>query len=81
MTAVSFWIYTIVMVFLWGFFLIAKIHFFKFKEYSSYVFPITKIVMLLLVFFTILWYYLIYNYSSWVKTTQTIEESVSNENY
>lgn len=81
MLAVSLWIYTIVMVALWGFFLIAKIHFFKFKEYSSYVFPITKTVMILLLFLTLLWYYLIFNISSWVKITQTVNEARSNENY
>lgn len=81
MLAVSFGIYTLVMVFVWGFFLIAKIHFFKFREYSAYVFPATKIVMLILAIMTILWYYYIYNFSSSVKVTQTVEESVSNENY
>lgn len=81
MLGIALWLYTLVVAAIWWFFLIAKIHFFKFKEYSIYVYPATKILMIFLVILTIIWYYLVYNISSSSKTVQTVQESASNENY
>lgn len=49
-------LYTLIILFIWWFFFIAKIHFYKFKNYSKSIVPITKIVALLLFVLSILWY-------------------------
>ncbi|MDD2565346.1 MAG: hypothetical protein PHZ26_00690 [Candidatus Gracilibacteria bacterium] len=69
------------MAFIWGMFLVAKVHFFKFKEYSKYIYPATKFVMLSLVILTILGGIFIFNISSNTKTIKTVEETATNDVY
>lgn len=82
MLAISMWFYILFIVFVWGFFLIAKIHFFKFRNYWTYLVPATKFLMLALLILTILWWYFVYklSYTS-TKQTQTIEEAAVNDIY
>lgn len=83
MFLVLFWIYTIIMVIVWGFFLVAKIHFYKFRDYSLYITPVTKFMTLFLLFLTVFWYYQIYKYTqdSWDNNTTTVQENAVNEIY
>lgn len=74
-------IYFIFMAFIWWMFLVAKVHFFKFKEYSKYIYPATKFVMLSLVILTILGWIFIFNISSNTKTIKTVEETATNDVY
>lgn len=45
---IGFWIYLslylLLLIIVWGFFLVAKIHIYKFKEYSTHVQPVTRFV-------------------------------------
>ncbi|EKE30009.1 MAG: hypothetical protein ACD_2C00061G0004 [uncultured bacterium (gcode 4)] len=82
MFAVAFWIYILIMLAIWSFFLVAKVHFFKFREYSQMMVPITKLIMLALFVLTFLWAYFVYNITGGIKApTKTVEETWTNEVY
>ena len=57
---IGFGVYTLVMVIVWGFFLIAKLHVYKFKEYSHLIVPMTKLLAASLIVLTVLGYYFLY---------------------
>lgn len=69
------------MVFVWGFFLVAKIHFYKYRDYSRYVVISTKVVMGLLAIFTLLGMYFIYRFDGSSKMVQTVKQERTNEVY
>lgn len=75
------WIFTFFMVLIWWFFIVAKIHFYKFKDYSDYIVPSTKILTVILLILTIIWYYEIYKYTTETEKTKTVQESAVNEVY
>lgn len=81
MQTLYFWLYILVMSFVWWFFIIAKIHFFKFKNYSKYIYPVTKLLLFSLIFLTLIWFYFVSNIWSWTTNTETISETISNEVY
>lgn len=54
------WLYTAWVVFVWVFFIIAKMHSFKFKKFSKNVVPVTKFLAILLFCLTVIWYIVIY---------------------
>ncbi len=81
MFTISLWIYTAFMVFIWGFFLVAKVHFFKYREYSRYVVPATRLMMLVLSVLTILGLYFIYKYTWTNVEVQSVQEQATNEVY
>jgi drug/metabolite transporter (DMT)-like permease len=75
-------IYTLIMVIVWGFFLVAKIHIFKFKEYSPLVPPMTKFLALLLIILTVLGYYFLYKMDgTTAPNTQTVSDTTTREIY
>lgn len=81
MQTLYFWLYILVMSFVWWIFIIAKIHFFKFKNYSKYIYPVTKLLLFSLIFLTLIWFYFVSNIWSWTTNTETISETISNEVY
>ena len=60
---IYFWVYTLSMIIIWWFFIIAKIHSLKFKNYQPKIVDITNIITIILVVFTILGYILIIFFS------------------
>jgi len=89
----EFWIYfglyTFLIVIIWGFFIIAKIHSLKFKNYQPKIIWITRMVNIFLILFTVLWYILIsiyaggsrtYTVKDSVEKKENIESSISNFN-
>jgi hypothetical protein len=80
--AVSLWVYIFVMVIVWGFFLVAKVHFYKFREYSSYITWVTKFISLALVCLSVLWLYFVYKFSGWPQqSTSTVEQAKTMDVY
>lgn len=68
MFLVYIWLYTLFLVIVWGFFIVTKIHAYKFKNFSNYmtkVFPLIFIVMLSL---SIIWYIIIFISNTWNST-------------
>ncbi|MDQ1343283.1 MAG: hypothetical protein QG650_2 [Patescibacteria group bacterium] len=80
----TFWIgfalYSAVMAFVWGFFLVARMHVFKFREYSVHVEPATRFLALFLLVLTAVGYVAIYNLDS-PKKTETVAEQATKEEY
>lgn len=60
MTLIYLWIYTLLLVVLWWFFVIAKIHAYKFKNFSKNIEKITKLLLFLLLLLSIIWYIIIF---------------------
>jgi|GEM_PF-6694049 len=79
---IGFGIYTIVLVLIFGFFIVAKIHAYKFRDYSVHIEPITKILAFVLVVLALYGYYLIWTESAPSSGgTQTVEQSSGTEIY
>jgi hypothetical protein len=84
---IYFWIYTFSMVVIWGFFVIAKIHSLKFKNYQPKIVKLTWIINIVMITLTILWYLFIfiltnnsntYTLENTSSTKWEIEEEISN---
>lgn len=79
---IGFGIYTIVLVLIFGFFIVAKIHAYKFRDYSIHIEPVTKILAFLLVALALYGYYLIYTDDIPSSGgTHTVEQSSGTEIY
>lgn len=79
----AFWIgfalYSAAMAFVWGFFLVARMHVFKFKEYSTHVEPVTRTLALILLVLTMVGYAALFGAGSSQPTTTVKEELVREE--
>jgi protein-S-isoprenylcysteine O-methyltransferase Ste14 len=64
MLLMNLWIFTLAIVLLWGLFIVAKIHAFKFKNFSDHIKKVTTILLFFLLTLTLLWYWIII-FSSW----------------
>ena len=80
---IYFWIYTLAVLIIWWFFIIAKIHSLKFKNYQPKIIKITHIITIILIILTLLGYIIILIHSlNWHdnrKTNDTPNENI-NEN-
>jgi hypothetical protein len=57
----------------WSFYLIAKIHIYKFREYSTHVRPVTRFVGIVLLVMTIIGFYVVFSeYGSAPAQTSTV---------
>jgi hypothetical protein len=63
--AILLWIYTLFLVFIWGFFIITKIHAYKFKNFSYHIETVTKFLFVTLIILSLLWYGIIIYYLKW----------------
>ncbi len=81
MLLIYLWIYSLFLLALWIFFIIAKIHLYKFKKFSNNIKKVTIVLAITLMFLSILWYILIF--SMWIPSSQTkINNTIEvNENY
>lgn len=53
------WIYTLFVAWVWWFFVLAKVHALKFKNFSKYVDKVTLLLLILLGILTLAWYLII----------------------
>jgi len=60
---IYFWIYTLSMIMIWGFFIIAKIHSLKFKNYQPKIIDLTRLATYTLSVLTIIGFILIFFFS------------------
>lgn len=72
-------LYFLFLRFVWGFFIVARIHAYKFKNFSYNIEKITNFVTMILVILTILWFLIIFNFNekSFVKIDETKETDVN----
>jgi len=54
------WIYTLLLALLWWLFIVAKIHAYKFKNFSNDIVKITNILLIFLIILSVIWYVLIF---------------------
>ncbi len=59
-----FWLYTLFVLIIWGFFVVLKIHSFKFKNFNTNIVLVIKLIMVFFIILTITWYILIF-VNSW----------------
>ena len=72
MLFVYLWIYTFLLAILWWLFIVAKIHSYKFKNFSNNIVKVTNFLLVILTILSLLGYILIVFWSSntnWVKNT------------
>lgn len=77
---IGFGIYTIFMVLIFGFFIIAKIHIYKFRHYSVNIEPVTKVLATTLLILSLIGYYLLFSGNT-TTPHQTVEETSTTEIY
>jgi len=68
MLIIYLWIYTFILALLWWLFIVAKIHAYKFKNFSSNIIKVTNLLLIFLVVLTILGYIIIF-FFSWDSMT------------
>lgn len=56
MLLINLWLFTLSIVVLWGLFIVAKIHAFKFKNFSNHIVKVTSLLIIFLTSLTLLWY-------------------------
>jgi len=54
-------LYLVFLAVVWWFFIVAKIHAYKFKNFSSNIEKVTKILFIILLILSILWFVLIFS--------------------
>lgn len=64
MLSLYLWLYTLVLAIVWWFFIVAKIHSYKFKNFSTNIEKVTKVLLSFLIILSILWYVLIFSWFS-----------------
>ena len=72
----GFGIYTMFLVLIFGFFIVAKIHTYKFRHYSVHIEPVTKTLATVLLVLALIGYYLLFSGSSASAPVQTVEQSM-----
>lgn len=77
----GFGVYTIFVVLIFGFFIVAKIHAYKFRHYNANIELVTKILATVLLVLVLAGYYLLFSEGIENTTTQTVGESMSIEIY
>lgn len=77
-------IYLMFLALIWGFFIVAKIHAYKFKDFSPNIEKITKLLWIALICLTLLGFLILYNFK-WslytVKINNISADNISQENY
>lgn len=77
MTLVYLGLYIALLLWIWGFYAVARMHTMKFKNFSIYIVPVTNTLMIFLIILSISWFILILNLDlenstyqfKWTKTT------------
>ncbi len=77
----GFGIYTVFMILIFGFFIVAKIHIFKFRHYNMNIEPVTKLLAIVLLILALIGYYLLFSGNTTSTTTQTVQQTISTEMY
>lgn len=71
------WVYTLFLAFIWGLFIVVKIHSLKFQNFQTSITKIIRIISIVLLLLSITWYFIIYSiYNS--KNTSEIKINSTN---
>ncbi len=72
------WIYTLILVFVWWFFIVAKLHSYKFKNFSHNIEKVTTFLLIVLIILSILWYVVLFFWNSLEPNTASLLDSSKN---
>jgi len=82
MLVINLWIFTLSIVLLWWLFIVAKIHAFKFKNFSDHIIKVTNALLIFLVILSVLWYLIIIFSSSNTNSVENYDSfDVQEVNY
>ncbi len=70
-------VYTLILALLWWFFIIAKIHAYKFKNFSLHITKVTNILFIFLLILSVTWYFLIFYSTN--NTTTFVKDYTSSD--
>lgn len=73
--------YIFVLAILWGFFLVARHHSYKFKNFSKNVAPVTNILLIFLIILSVLGFVLLFNLDGASKTVKIDTNQKIQNNY
>lgn len=73
------WFYTFMLAILWWFFIIAKIHAYKFKNFSTNIEKVTKTLLIFLISLSLIWYIVIIFSFSWENAEIKIDNNTYKE--
>lgn len=68
MFSVYIWLYTFFLVIAWWFFIVTKIHVYKFKNFSNYITKVIPFLWTMLIILSILGYIIIFIYNPGTST-------------
>ncbi len=75
-------LYIFWLVCVWWFFIIARVHVYKFKQYSTHIVSATKLVFVILLVLTVIWFAIIAReYMNAPTISKTIKETSAEETY
>lgn len=55
------WVYTLIIIVIWAFFIVIRLHAIKFANFQSSIRKLLKILFIFLLVFTILWYIILFS--------------------
>ena len=73
MTFVYLGLYIALLLGIWGFYAVARMHTMKFKNFSSHITPVTNILMVFLIILSIIWFILVLNLN-WDNSEYSLPE-------
>ena len=81
MFLVYIWLYTLFLTFIWWFFIVVRIHAYKFKDFSNNITKITNLLFIFLLILSVLGYFLISYWSDFNKNYSVELNDSWNSNY
>ena len=78
MLLVYIWLYILILAIVWGFFILARIHSYKFKNFSNNIEKCTWILLIFLTIMSILGFVLLFFINSW---SSSFEAPISSDFY
>lgn len=68
MFSVYIWLYTFFVVIAWWFFIVTKVHVYKFKNFSNYIGKVVPLIAIFMLILTIVGYIIIFTSDIWNST-------------
>ena len=79
MTFVYLGLYIALLLGIWGFYAVARMHTMKFKNFSTHIAPVTNILMVFLIILSIIWFILVLNLN-WDDSTYELQITENTNN-
>lgn len=76
MSVLYFWLYSLIIAIIWGFFIILRLHSLKYNNFQILIWRNVKILFFILLILTIIWYVLVFMIinSEWVSSVKILDK-------